>query len=94
MATPKKVGVPGKGTHSQTKEVIANVFKFMREEAEKGITIPLANFKQRLITATGISDKLTVKSSKRNATWMLHQVSHFHHLEKTEKNKLPQTLFF
>jgi hypothetical protein len=94
MATHKKVGVPRKGTHSQTKEVIANVFKFMREEAEKGITIPLANFKQRLITATGISDKLTVKSSKRNATWMLHQVSHFHHLEKTEKNKLPQTLFF
>jgi hypothetical protein len=58
MATPKKVGVPGKGIHSQTKEVIANVLKFMREEAEKGITIPLANFKQRLITATGISDKL------------------------------------
>lgn len=60
MAEPspsKKIGVKGKIIHSQAREIIANVLKFMKEEAVNNTpTIPLKNFKERLLAATGISD--------------------------------------
>jgi hypothetical protein len=66
MASKKGVDISGKIIHSQAIEVIANVLKFMKEEAANGPIprIPLANFKQRLIAATGISDKTYRKISK------------------------------
>jgi hypothetical protein len=45
---------PGKIINSQTREVIAKVMKFMKEEATNGIQIPVANFKARVLAATGI----------------------------------------
>lgn len=53
----KKIGISGKIIHSQAREVIANVLEFMKKEASGEIAIPVANFKQRLIMATGISEK-------------------------------------
>jgi hypothetical protein len=66
MASKKGVGISGKIIHSQVIEVIANVLTFMKEEAANGPIprIPLANFKQRLIAATGISEKMYRKISK------------------------------
>lgn len=65
MSTTKKsVGVKGKILRSQAREIIANVLQFMREEAEHGLKIPLANFKKRLLEATKISDKCYRKIQK------------------------------
>lgn len=67
-------GRNGKVLHSQAREIIANVLTFMKEEAENGITIPLANFKERLLAATKIGEysyrqickeSLLVKSGQR-----------------------------
>lgn len=41
--------------HRQTREVIHNVFKFMKDEARNGSKIPLANYRERVLAATGIS---------------------------------------
>ncbi|KAI4462140.1 zinc finger protein [Holotrichia oblita] len=57
LSTPKKVGVKGKIIHSQGREIIANVLKFMKEEAGNNTpTIELSHYKERLLAATGISD--------------------------------------
>lgn len=56
MMSKTTLGIKGKVLHSQTREAIANVLDFMKEEAENGITIPLANFKERLLAATKIGD--------------------------------------
>jgi hypothetical protein len=53
----RKIGVQGKDLRSQTKEVIANVLQFFKDEAEHGPRIPLTNFKVRLMAATGISER-------------------------------------
>ena len=54
MSAKKSIGIRGKPLRSQTREVIANVLEFMQAEAQSGVQIPLANYKQRLLTATGI----------------------------------------
>ncbi|KAF2893019.1 hypothetical protein ILUMI_13159 [Ignelater luminosus] len=52
-----KVGIKGKAIHSQARETIVNLLKFMRREAEnQGPLIPLPNFKKRLVGATNISE--------------------------------------
>ena len=58
----------GKGRllRSQTREVIARVIDFMKREAEEGITIPIANFRERVMVATGISKNTFVSISKEN----------------------------
>ncbi|XP_023014844.2 uncharacterized protein isoform X1 [Leptinotarsa decemlineata] len=63
---PKKtLGIKGMIIHSQAREVINNVFKFMKEEAHNGIKIPIANYRERVLSATGISkctySKITTK---------------------------------
>ena len=59
MPSANNVGIKGKIYHKQAREIIAKVFKFMKEEAENGdTTIPLKNYKQRVLAATGISDKV------------------------------------
>lgn len=51
------VGIKGKIIHSQGREIISNVLEFMKQEANNGVpTIPLTNFKERLLAATKISD--------------------------------------
>lgn len=57
MAAPtKKVGVKGMVIHSQAREIVANVTNFMKQEAEHNEpTIPLKNFKARVLAATGVS---------------------------------------
>jgi hypothetical protein len=59
MSPEKQVGVRGKIVSSQSREVIANVLKFMKKEAAKGAPIiPITSYKQRLMEATGISDRV------------------------------------
>lgn len=66
-SSSKKVGVKGKVIHSQGREIIANVLKFMKEEAEnKHPIIPLTNYKERLMRAVGISD-VTYRSIAKEA---------------------------
>lgn len=57
MSSNKTIGVSGKIIDSQARELISNVLDFMKKEATEGLTIPLTNFKQRLLLATKISDK-------------------------------------
>jgi hypothetical protein len=59
MPFEKQVGVRGKVVTAQTREVIANVLKFMKKEAENGApVIPITNYKQRLKEATGASERI------------------------------------
>lgn len=51
----KTLGIKGKVIHKQTREVIHNVYKFMKDEARNGTKIPLANYRERVLAATGIS---------------------------------------
>jgi hypothetical protein len=62
---------PGKIINSQTREVIVKVIKFMKEEATNGIQIPVANFKARVLAATGIGEntyRRIQKEAQRVAT--------------------------
>lgn len=52
----KQIGVQGRIISSQTREVIANVIKFMMKEAEIDLpVVPFKNYRQRILQATGIS---------------------------------------
>ncbi|KAK4881538.1 hypothetical protein RN001_004857 [Aquatica leii] len=59
-----KIGVRGKIINSQGREIIANVLKFFKQEAENGVTVPLTNFKQRLLAATKFSETSYRRISK------------------------------
>ncbi|CAH1377220.1 unnamed protein product [Tenebrio molitor] len=63
----KLIGKKGQVIHSQTREVISRLIEFMKNEATIGCpTIPLKNYKERVIAATGISEssyKRIVKQS-------------------------------
>ncbi|KAK9703799.1 hypothetical protein QE152_g29091 [Popillia japonica] len=57
MSTSTKIG-KGRILHSQAREIIANVLQFMKDEAaNKCCTIPITNFKDRLIAATKIGER-------------------------------------
>ncbi|CAH1181034.1 unnamed protein product [Phyllotreta striolata] len=67
---PKKtLGIKGKIIHRQAREVINNVFTFMKEEAQNGIKIPISNYRERVLRATGISkctySKITTREFQR-----------------------------
>lgn len=50
------------GQHSQGWEIIANVYNFMKEEADyKQFTIPLSKDRERTATAVGVSETLVRK---------------------------------
>ncbi|CAH2012235.1 unnamed protein product [Acanthoscelides obtectus] len=51
---PKKLG-RGRVLHSQSCEIVNNIIKFMKKEAEEGISIPLTNYRDRVLAATGVS---------------------------------------
>lgn len=55
MDREKLVGVKGKPIEGQAREIINNVLIFMKKEAEGGLQIPIRNYRQRVISATGIS---------------------------------------
>jgi hypothetical protein len=56
-------GKKGQILHCQAREIVANVIDFMKMEAEQyklrnEPTIPLQNFRERILAATGISKKM------------------------------------
>lgn len=51
----KTLGIKGMVISKQTREVIHNVYKFMKDEAQNGTKIPIANYRERVLAATGIS---------------------------------------
>lgn len=52
----------GKVIHSQGREIIANVYNFMKQEAQnKEVTIPLAKARERTAAAVGVSERLVTK---------------------------------
>jgi hypothetical protein len=55
--------------------------------------IPLANFKQRLIAATGISEKMYRKISKDSEKVNSQLDPHFLHHQKENHLKIPQMFF-
>lgn len=63
-------GKKGQTLHSQCREMVAKISNAFKEEAAAGhLTIPLNNVRQRVITATGISEKTykrIMKESKEN----------------------------
>ncbi|XP_072390266.1 uncharacterized protein Polr1E isoform X1 [Diabrotica undecimpunctata] len=65
----QQLGTRGRIIHSQAREVIHNVFKFMKDEARNGIRIPISNYRARVLKATGISkctySKITTREFKR-----------------------------
>ncbi|KAI4455527.1 hypothetical protein MML48_9g00004443 [Holotrichia oblita] len=57
MSTSTKVG-KRRILRSQARDIIANVLQFMKEEAaNKSCTMPITNFKERLIAATKIVER-------------------------------------
>jgi hypothetical protein len=63
MASHQTFGQRGKILHSQGREIIANVIAFMKHESEcvrnnRELTIPIINYKQRVMASTGISEKI------------------------------------
>lgn len=51
-----KVGIGGKVLTSQSREIVSNVYKFMKEESVSGTpNIPLKKARDRTAAATGVS---------------------------------------
>ncbi|KAK4877031.1 hypothetical protein RN001_009537 [Aquatica leii] len=65
-SSSKKVRVRGKIIHTQSREIIANILMFFKQEAENGVTIPLTNYKQRLFAATKILEITYRRISKES----------------------------
>ncbi|XP_056645053.1 uncharacterized protein LOC130450600 [Diorhabda sublineata] len=60
----KKVGKQGLIIRSQGREIISNIINFMKKEADEGVTIPLKNYRERVLAATGVSKYTFQKISK------------------------------
>lgn len=56
----------GKVIQSQSREIVANVFAFMKREAEFGQQIPLRCVTKRVIAATGVSER-SIRRIQREA---------------------------
>jgi hypothetical protein len=63
-SSKKNVGIKGKVLHTQAREIIANVIKFMQEV--DGPKIPLKNVREWVLAATGISKKSYLQINKRH----------------------------
>lgn len=62
MCDSFKSKIGGKVIHSQSREIVSNVYKFMKEEADRGtLTIPLSKARQRTAAATGVSERIVTK---------------------------------
>ncbi|KAJ3659076.1 hypothetical protein Zmor_010784 [Zophobas morio] len=76
----------GKPLHSQTREIIAGVMHFMKQEAEEGTTIPIANYRERVRAATGISKNAYHSIAKEQGKVKFGEKSSFSSFY-TDKNK-------
>lgn len=85
----KTLGIKGLVISRQTREVIHNVYKFMKDEAQNGTKIPLANYRERVLAATGISkctySKITSKECVNGVLW---------ETMVPKRKKLGKTMFF
>lgn len=87
----RKIGIKGKVIHSQGREIIANIIKFMKQEAEHDAPIiPLANFKQRVIAATKISVSSYRRILKESADIDSGAVASFSTPHKMRPRKSPK----
>lgn len=60
-----KVGIGGKVLNSQSREIVSNVYKFMREECASGaVTIPIQKARERAAVATGVSVRTISRINK------------------------------
>lgn len=58
MCDTLKTKLKGRILHSQSREVVSNVYKFMKKEADdKSLSIPLAKARARTAVATGVSER-------------------------------------
>lgn len=57
-----KSKLKGHVLNSQSREIISNVYSFMKQEAEnKDVTIPISRARERTAAATGISERMVTK---------------------------------
>ncbi|KAK9679633.1 hypothetical protein QE152_g39845 [Popillia japonica] len=90
MSTSTKIG-KGRILHSQAREIIANVLQFMKDEAaNKCCTIPITNFKERLIAATKTMER-TYRDIVKEADVRLRAASGFSSRKK-RKRPSPKSL--
>jgi hypothetical protein len=82
---------PGKIINSQTREVIAKVMKFMKEEATNGIQIPVANFKARVLAATGIGENTYRRIQKEAQRVAIGEIPKFTSPKKNRKQATPKS---
>jgi hypothetical protein len=82
---------PGKIINSQTREVIAKVMKFMKEEATNGIQIPVANFKARVLAATGIGENTYRRIQKEAQRVATGEIPKFTSPKKNRKRATPKS---
>ncbi|KAG8285833.1 hypothetical protein J6590_072468 [Homalodisca vitripennis] len=71
MCDRVKSKLKGRVLHSQSREIVSNVYKFMKKEAdEKTLSIPLAKARVRTAVATGVSEREISRINKelRNLT--------------------------
>lgn len=59
MSEGIKSKLGGRVLHSQSREIVSNVYRFMKDEAQKGtVVIPLSKARLRTSTATGVSERV------------------------------------
>lgn len=69
--TPSTFGKQGLILHCQAREIVANVIDFMKKEAENyrrcnTPLIPINNFRERVIAATGVSRQMYTSITKES----------------------------
>lgn len=89
-----KVGVPGKALSSQTKEIVSNVYAFMKKESDiDKIKIPLKLARERTAVATGVSvrtvSRINAELSKLSVNE--EEANYFSTPKKTRNRKKPVT---
>jgi len=56
-----KSRLKNKKVSGQGREMLSNVYTFMKDEAKNGLTIPLSKARQRTAAATGVSERMVTK---------------------------------
>jgi hypothetical protein len=93
MASHQTFGQRGKILHSQAREIIANVIAFMKHESEcvrnnRELTIPIINYKQRVMASTGISEKMYKTITKEHKLYQYYKIIMLNFSLKSVKNPL------
>ncbi|XP_052128598.1 syntenin-1 [Frankliniella occidentalis] len=79
----------GKVIQSQSREIVANVFAFMKREAEFGQQIPLRCVTKRVIAATGVSER-SIRRIQREAEVVYSGQAPSFVSPRTKKKRLKQ----